>query len=63
LIAMPDEQRNLEVVGEIGVRWNAGDHEGVLDLYHEDIVMTASSRSASGSRAGCPAGPGARSRS
>jgi len=38
---MADEQRNLEVVGRIGERWNAGDHEGVLDLYHDDIVMTA----------------------
>jgi ketosteroid isomerase-like protein len=38
---MADEQRNLEVVGQIGVRWNAGDHEGVLDLYHDEIVMTA----------------------
>jgi ketosteroid isomerase-like protein len=38
---MADEQRNLEVVGRIGRLWNAGEHEGVLSLYHEDIVMTA----------------------
>ena len=38
---MNAEQRNLQVVAEIGRRWNAGEHEGLLDLYHDDIVMTA----------------------
>ena len=31
-----------EIVNEIGRRWNAGDLEGMLDLYHEDVVMTPS---------------------
>jgi len=38
---MGDEQRNLEVVARLGQLWNAGEHEAVLALYHDDIVMTA----------------------
>jgi hypothetical protein len=38
---MSNEERNLKVVAELGRRWNAGDHQGVLDLYHDDIVITA----------------------
>jgi ketosteroid isomerase-like protein len=38
---MSVEERNLQVVAEVGKRWNSGDHEGLLDLYHDDIVMTA----------------------
>ena len=39
---MSIEQRNLQVVAQLGERWNSGDHEGVLELYHDEIVMTAS---------------------
>ena len=35
------EQRNLEVVARLGELWNAGEHEALLSLYHDDIVMTA----------------------
>src|ERR671915_1542274 len=38
---MSEEQRNLEVVARLGELWNAGQHEEVLSLYHEDAVMTA----------------------
>jgi ketosteroid isomerase-like protein len=37
----PEEQRNAEVVRRLGKLWNAGDYEGTLDLYSDDIVMTA----------------------
>ena len=30
-----------EVIRELAKRWNAGDIEGVLDLYTEDVVMQA----------------------
>ena len=36
---MADEQRNTEVVRQVAERWNAGDLEGVLELYAEDIEM------------------------
>ncbi len=32
---------NVEVIRELARRWNAGDIEGVLDLYTEDAVMLA----------------------
>ena len=38
---MGDEQRNLEVVAKVGQLWNAGDYDGTLAYYHDDIVMTA----------------------
>jgi ketosteroid isomerase-like protein len=38
---MTDEQRNAAVVRELMRRWNAGDHDSILDLYRDDIVMTA----------------------
>jgi ketosteroid isomerase-like protein len=38
---MSVEERNLQVIAEVGRRWNSGEHEGLLDLYHDDIVMTA----------------------
>jgi ketosteroid isomerase-like protein len=37
----PEEQRNAEVVRRLGELWNAGDYEGVLELYSDDVVMTA----------------------
>jgi ketosteroid isomerase-like protein len=40
---MSTEKRNLEVVAELGKRWNAGDHRGVHELYHDEIVMTPAS--------------------
>jgi ketosteroid isomerase-like protein len=39
---MSEEQRNLEVVARLGELWNAGQHEELLSLYHDDAVMTAS---------------------
>jgi ketosteroid isomerase-like protein len=33
---------SIEVVQELARRWNEGDFEGLLDLYHDDIVMTPS---------------------
>ena len=33
---------STEVLSELARRWNAGDIEGVLELYHEDVVMTPS---------------------
>ena len=39
LLRMGDEQRNLEVVRKLGERWNAGDFDGVLALYHDDVEM------------------------
>ena len=41
LLFMSNEERNPKVVAELGRRWNARDHQGVLDLYHDDIVITA----------------------
>jgi len=38
---MSDEQRNLEVVANVGRLWNTGDYDGTLAYYHDDIVMTA----------------------
>jgi ketosteroid isomerase-like protein len=38
---MADEQRNLEVVARLGELWNAGKHDEILSLYHDDAVMTA----------------------
>ena len=32
----------VEIVNELAARWNAGDIEGMLDLYHDDVVMTPS---------------------
>ena len=29
----------LEIVRQVGQRWNAGDMEGLLDLYHEDVAV------------------------
>ena len=31
-----------DLVLEMAQRWNDGDIEGMLELYHEDVVMTAS---------------------
>jgi len=31
-----------ELIDEMGRRWNAGDFEGVLELYTDDVVMTPS---------------------
>ena len=31
-----------EIIHEVGRRWNAGDFDGMLDLYHDDVVMTPS---------------------
>ena len=39
-IAMGQEQQNVETVGRLFQAWNAGDHEAVLSMYHDDIVMT-----------------------
>ena len=36
---MSDEQRNTEVIGRLAERWNAGDLEGVFDLYADHIVL------------------------
>jgi len=36
---MGEEQRNLEVVGQLAERWNAGDLEGLLAFYADDIEM------------------------
>jgi ketosteroid isomerase-like protein len=36
---MGDEQRNLQVVRQIGELWNAGDFDGVLALYDDDVEM------------------------
>jgi ketosteroid isomerase-like protein len=36
-----EEQRNLEVVSRLGELWNAADHDRILELYREDVVMTA----------------------
>ena len=36
---MGDEQRNLEVVRRLGELWNAGDFDGVLALYADDVEM------------------------
>ena len=30
---------NLETIRELAARWNAGEHERVLDLYTDDVVM------------------------
>jgi ketosteroid isomerase-like protein len=38
---MDHEQRNLEVVARLGQLWNEGDHDAMLSLYHDDVVMTA----------------------
>ena len=38
---MSEEQRNLEVVARLGQLWNSGDHDAVLPLFDDDIVMTA----------------------
>jgi ketosteroid isomerase-like protein len=38
---MSDEQRNLQVVAEVGRCWNEGDYDGTLAYYHDDIVMKA----------------------
>jgi ketosteroid isomerase-like protein len=37
---MPSEP--LEIVQQVGERWNAGDIDGMLDLFHDDVVMTPS---------------------
>jgi uncharacterized protein (TIGR02246 family) len=34
---------NVEVIHELARRWNAGDSEGVLELYTEDAVMLSGS--------------------
>jgi uncharacterized protein len=31
-----------ELIHEVGRRWNAGDFEGMLDLYTDDVLMTPS---------------------
>jgi uncharacterized protein (TIGR02246 family) len=31
-----------DVVRQVAERWNAGDFDGMLELYHEDVVMTPS---------------------
>jgi ketosteroid isomerase-like protein len=36
------EARNLEIVRKVVERWNAGDFEGLLELYHEDTVAKTS---------------------
>jgi ketosteroid isomerase-like protein len=41
LDGMSDEQHNLEVVARLGELWNAGRHEELLSLYHDEAVMTA----------------------
>jgi ketosteroid isomerase-like protein len=38
---MADEQRNLEAVARLRELWNAGKHQELLSLYHDDVVMTA----------------------
>jgi ketosteroid isomerase-like protein len=38
---MSEEQRNLEVVARLGELWNAGQHDELLLLYHDDAVMNA----------------------
>jgi ketosteroid isomerase-like protein len=35
------EQRNLELAARLGELWNAGKHEELLSLYHDDAVMIA----------------------
>ncbi|HYN91775.1 MAG TPA: nuclear transport factor 2 family protein [Thermoleophilaceae bacterium] len=32
-------ERNLQVVRQIAERWNAGDLDGMLDVYHDDLVV------------------------
>jgi uncharacterized protein (TIGR02246 family) len=41
--SMLHPMENAEVIRELARRWNAGDIEGVLDLYTEDVVMLAGS--------------------
>ena len=36
---MGDQQRNLEVVTRIGELWNAGDLDGLLELYDDDVEV------------------------
>ena len=36
---MADEQRNVDVINRIGELWNAGDLEGLLDLYDDDVEV------------------------
>jgi ketosteroid isomerase-like protein len=36
---MSEEERNSEVVRQIAERWNAGDFDGVIALYHKDMEM------------------------
>ena len=38
---MTDQSRNVDVVRELVRRWNAGDYDGILELYRDDVVMTA----------------------
>jgi ketosteroid isomerase-like protein len=37
-----ETERNLETVDLLTERWNAGDTEGVLEFYDDDIVMVTS---------------------
>jgi ketosteroid isomerase-like protein len=39
---MGDEQNNVEVVKRLGELWNAGNLEGMLDLYDDEVEMVAS---------------------
>ena len=36
---MDDAQRNIEVVLQIGERWNADDFDGLLELYDDDVEV------------------------
>ena len=36
-----DEQRNAEVVRQLAERWNAGDIEGMLEFYGDDMEMVS----------------------
>ena len=38
---MDDEQRNAEVVRQLAERWNAGDIEGMLEFYGDDVEMVS----------------------
>ncbi|HEX2233317.1 MAG TPA: nuclear transport factor 2 family protein [Thermoleophilaceae bacterium] len=38
---MADEQHNLQMAARLGELWNSGRHDELLDLYHDDVVMTA----------------------
>jgi ketosteroid isomerase-like protein len=35
----PGRGRNVEVAQQLAERWNAGDFEGVIALYHEEMEM------------------------